>query len=175
MFYIAAICPEQINEKVLACKKWLKERFGAIHALKSPAHITLVPPFWWEDMKVDLLISCFHGFSKHRSVNITMNGISSFSNRTLFIDIKPNAELEVLKVSLEEYFSSCTSLLIERDLRPFHPHITLATRDLRPANFRVAFDHFKSISFSDCFDLEIIALMKLADGKWNIVETIKSA
>lgn len=46
MYFVAIVCPGQINEKVEQFKQWMKDRFGCVVAMKSPAHITLIPPFW---------------------------------------------------------------------------------------------------------------------------------
>ena len=58
MYFVAIVCPEQINEKVLQFKNWMKTRFDCTVALKSPAHITLVAPFWLENEKeAELIVS----------------------------------------------------------------------------------------------------------------------
>ena len=173
MYYIAALCPTNTNEKVLAIKNWLKERFGCVHALKSPAHITLIAPFWWENANADSLKTWLGSFTGYKSVGVTMNGVSAFGNRTLFIDVKSNIELEDLKNSIEAHFSSLSSSIIPKDTRPFHPHITLATRDLKPRDFKVAFDHCKKLPFNYSFDLKSFALMLLKDGKWVIMDEIE--
>ena len=51
MYYVALVCPNEIDEVINRFKVWMKDRFGCKAAMKSPAHITLVAPFWLEDKK----------------------------------------------------------------------------------------------------------------------------
>ena len=45
MYFIALVAPEEINTPILKWKTWFRDNFGCTVALKSPAHITLIPPF----------------------------------------------------------------------------------------------------------------------------------
>jgi 2'-5' RNA ligase len=44
-WFIAVIPPEDIQEAVTALKREAAARFESRHALKSPPHVTLIPPF----------------------------------------------------------------------------------------------------------------------------------
>ena len=63
MFFVAIICPFFVEKKVLEYKRRMKEQFGCIVALKSPAHITLIPPFWLEDEREKALVDTLQLFS----------------------------------------------------------------------------------------------------------------
>jgi 2'-5' RNA ligase len=58
---------------------------------------------------------------------------------------------------------------IKKDDRPFHPHITIANRDMKPARFEKAWEHFSNKEFTESFDTNSIFLLKLNDGKWNVI------
>ncbi|TAD83987.1 MAG: hypothetical protein EAY75_13925, partial [Bacteroidetes bacterium] len=49
LFYLAVVCPAEINEQVKQFKAHLEHTYGCTSAAKSPAHITVVPPFRAED------------------------------------------------------------------------------------------------------------------------------
>ena len=49
MYYIAVAAPEEINKQALKWKQYMKDVYGCVVALKSPAHITLIPPFWCKE------------------------------------------------------------------------------------------------------------------------------
>ena len=169
MFYVAVVCPEPINKKVLQHKNWMKEQFGCVVALKSPAHITLIPPFWMEENKEPDLISTIQDFKPGiDSISIQLNGFSHFGNRVLFIAITDNLQLEQLKNETEQHFNSVFPS-IKKDDRPFHPHITIANRDIRPSVFIKAWQHFSKLSFEELFDCISISLLKLKEGKWNVI------
>jgi 2'-5' RNA ligase len=49
MYFVAILAPEKINADALKWKLYFREKFGCRAALHSPAHITLVPPFWMKE------------------------------------------------------------------------------------------------------------------------------
>ena len=51
MYFMAIVAPEEVNGTILKWKELIKERFGCVVALRSPAHITLIPPFWLDEKK----------------------------------------------------------------------------------------------------------------------------
>jgi hypothetical protein len=51
MYFIAVVCPQQIDEKILKYKHWMRGHFGCKVALKSPAHLTLIAHFGWKKQK----------------------------------------------------------------------------------------------------------------------------
>ena len=45
--YFAALVPDQaVKEEIRNLKLEIREKYGVAHALKLPAHITLIPPVW---------------------------------------------------------------------------------------------------------------------------------
>ena len=58
---------------------------------------------------------------------------------------------------------------IKKDDRFFHPHITIANRDMKPAHFEKAWEHFSNKKFSETFDMNSISLLKLGQAKWNVI------
>lgn len=44
LYFLAVIPPEPVFSEVMAFKKEMSERFSSSRALKSPPHITLLPP-----------------------------------------------------------------------------------------------------------------------------------
>jgi 2'-5' RNA ligase len=51
MYFIALVLPAYLNDKILVWKNFMQERYNCKVGLKSPAHITLIPPFWMEENK----------------------------------------------------------------------------------------------------------------------------
>jgi hypothetical protein len=39
MYFIASVCPEEIDKQVMKWKLWMKEKYGCEAALRSPAHV----------------------------------------------------------------------------------------------------------------------------------------
>ncbi len=56
MYFIALVAPEDINQQLLKWKIWMLEKYQCEAALRSPAHITLIPPFWMKpELEKDLV------------------------------------------------------------------------------------------------------------------------
>ena len=170
MYYVAIVCPDELNNKIQAFKLWMQEKFGCKVALKSPAHITLIPPFWFAAEKEDILLQAMHSFEgPEQSIKIELNDFAHFSNRVLFIDIKPNDHLAKVRQKAEDHFFNKLGTIIKKETRPFTPHITIANRDLKPGDFKKAWEHFSAMQFEESFMAEQISLLRLDEGKWHVV------
>lgn len=170
MYYVAVLCPPVIDDKIRAHKLWMRERFGCTVALKSPAHITLIPPFWLANEKEQLLIETLHSFRPQtQSFNIHLKNFSHFSNKVIFIAVKENHSLGSLRKATEDHLIIPFHDNIKPDDRPFHPHVTIANRDIKPGDFIKAWAHFEKLNFHEAFIASQISLLKLSPGKWNII------
>lgn len=172
MYYVAVVCPAHIEEKVLQFKYWMKEQFNCIVALKSPAHITLLPPFWLEEAREPELQQTLQSFkSDINELEIQLEGFAHFGNKVLFINVNENPLLEELKCQMEEHFLQSFSAVIKKDDRPFHPHITIASRDMKPGDFEKAWQYFSKKQFIETFRIKMVSLLRLGklDAHWYII------
>lgn len=169
MYYIAIVCPAAINEKVLQYKLWMQQ-FGCRVALKSPAHITLVAPFYFEETKEIQLKETLRTFTFHKpSINIMLDGFSHFGKRVIFISVKKNPLLEELSNMLNRYYRQLFAGVMTEDKRPFNPHVTIANRDVKPSAFIKAWECFSAKRFDESFESSAISLLRLTDGKWEVI------
>ena len=170
MYFLAVLCPPSIDEKVQTYKLWMRDRFGCTVALKSTAHITLIPPFWMEHMLEEKLIHTLSHFQTTiPCFEIQMQGFSHFSNRVVFVAVNENPQLGSLRKAVEGHFIQPFHGIIKPDDRPFHPHVTIANRDIKPGDFNKAWEHFKRLTFDERFDATSVSLLKLSPGKWNVI------
>ncbi|RYY82469.1 MAG: 2'-5' RNA ligase family protein, partial [Chitinophagaceae bacterium] len=137
--YVAIVLPEALNQLVLPHKEWMRDRYGCLVGLRSPAHITLLPPFWMDPALEDsfrLEVEAFAATQK--TFPIRTRGFSAFPLRTLFIDVVVDDALLQLKSACDQWFTPLKQYGVKIDSRPFHPHITIATRDLPKGAFAEA-------------------------------------
>jgi 2'-5' RNA ligase len=90
------------------------------------------------------------------------------STRVIFVGVEHNDMLHQLKLSLEEYLLSLQKYPIRKEFRPFHPHLTIANRDLRKKDFYPAFEHFQKIGYADSFAATGIAILKHDGAGWQV-------
>nr|WP_294907097.1 2'-5' RNA ligase family protein [uncultured Lacibacter sp.] len=170
MYYIAVLCPHIIDKKIQEYKEWMRDMFGCTVALKSEAHITLIPPFWLEHKQEDDLINTLNSFhSPTAAFSVALNGFSHFSNRVIFIAVEENHQLGALRKATEDHFIIPFHNSIKPDDRPFHPHVTIANRDIKPGDFNKAWEHFAQKNYKAVFEASTISLLKLSPGKWQVI------
>ena len=58
-----------------------------------------------------------------------------------------------------------------QDTRLYHPHMTVAFKDLTPAMFSKAWPVVKAMGFSSSFTIEELVLLKYESGKWVAFRT----
>ncbi len=172
MYFIALAAPENINQQVLKWKLWMKENHRCEAALRSPAHITLIPPFWMNPEQESELIHSLTEFSTARDpFPVQLNNFSNFSPRVIFIDVLTTKDLEALKNDLQHFLLSTNRFPFGKDEHPFHPHITIATRDLYKKDFYEAWEHFKEKKYAAAWVAEGISLLRHNKKNWDVVYT----
>jgi len=171
MYYIAIVTPADINKQVQKWKQYMKDNYGCAVALKSPAHITLIPPFWNKtEFEKDLKEFIRSYASGSKSFPLRLNNFGSFKPRVIFIQVDESDDLSNLKTGLEISLSQ-HRLPIKKDDRPYHPHMTIANRDLLKKDFAEAWEHFQHLSYDATFKADGISLLKHNGSNWDIIYT----
>ena len=169
MYFIAVVLPAGLDRKIYPVKKWMEEKYNCKVGLKSPAHITIVPPFWMEEEKETQLQNDIKKIAATiSSFVVDTNNFSAFKPKTLFVAVKENEQLNELKKKSDAYFSS-TDFKMKIDTCPFHPHITIATRDLHKKDFAEAWPHFENKKFEEEFEATELSLLKHNGKNWDVV------
>ena len=167
MYYLAILCPPSLDKKILVYKHWMRDQFGCTAALKSPAHITLIPPCWISRNREPALLHLLDQFeTKSSPGEIYLSGFSAFSKNVLFVSVLHNPSLIEIRNNFIAHFRKEFTKEISADEKAFHPHITIATRDMKPAQFDKAREYFSGISFEESFIPLSVSIMKLLNGSW---------
>lgn len=172
-YFIAIVPHEKLCNEIVAIKQDFADTYNSKGALRSPAHITLHMPFLWKENKEEKLIEQLSVFKfEEKNIEISLNKFSRFGERVIFIDVEKNETLTQLQKQLVRHVKQMLNLFNQdEDLRGFHPHITVAFRDLKKEQFAKAWQIYKGKDFKDAFNCESFALLK-HDGKhWNVYKT----
>lgn len=168
MFFIAILASQEIEEHVSQYKNWMKEHYGCKVALKSPAHITLVAPFSTDPGTIKQVEALLEDFVQEQSTfEIEVGGFSAFDKRVIFLEVQENALLNECYKKLNHDMHELLPELFKLEKRPFHPHITIANRDILLSGFNDAFAYFSSIDYKANFTAHKITLLQLEPGKWK--------
>lgn len=129
-------------------------------------------PFQWKETKEQKLIAALHRYAAGKTpFSISFNNFSCFPPKVIYIDIMPAEALTMLQQELHRFCKKELNLYNAqyRNL-PFHPHLTLAFRDLKKDTFAGAWNEFKEKKFAGEFPIDKITLLK-HDGKhWNLFQ-----
>jgi 2'-5' RNA ligase len=169
LYFIAIVAPEEVNKQVVAWKQFMLQEFGCKVALRSPAHITLVPPFNMPKERESELLILLEDFSSAQPpLEISLKDFDCFRPRVIYVNVVQSTALNVLQKRVTDLLIE-TGFPIKQDTRPFHPHLTIANRDLDRKDFGRAWEHFKNIKYSTAFSADAIRLLRSGVGGWEIL------
>lgn len=172
MYFVAVVLPEERNAEIKLFKNLMLEKWGCNVGLKSPAHITLIPPFWMEETLEENFITDLEALSKYvHPFSITTNNFSAFKLRTIFIEPVLNAALKSLKTQVDTFCKTHAQYGAKADNRPFHPHITIATRDLHKRAFAEAWSYFEHKKYDVQFEATGLSVLRHNSRNWDVIHT----
>ena len=161
MYFVALVAPPEIDRQVLKWKDYFKERFKCTVALKSPAHITLIPPFWMNQGLEDALIKSIKEFSTTKNkFELLLKDFAVFKPKVIYVDVVKNVMLSELYDSLFNFIQAENKYPLNKEDRPFHPHVTLATRDLYKKAFFEAWENFSTKKYEASWLVNGISLLR---------------
>lgn len=166
-YFIAIIPPEPVLSQVEKIKLDISQKYNNKSALRSPAHITLHMPFEIKEEKENQLIEKISAFRFDESFTVELKNFSCFEPKVIFIDVVKNETLNDLQKQLVFHVKSNLNIFNQyEDFRPYHPHLTIAFRDLKKTDFYLANEEYKYKSFSGTFLVNSFFLLKHNGKNW---------
>ncbi len=161
-YFIAIVIPEPSFGEIEGMKTDLFKSHGLKGALRSPAHITLHRPFEWREEKENVLTEKLKQFQYPKDFEINLCNFAFFEPRVIYVDVLQNAQLNNIHNDLSQFAKRELKLFNEaEDLRGFHPHVTIAFRDLKKQSFYALKEMFAQKKYSGQFTMPEISLLKL--------------
>lgn len=174
LFFIAINPDEKTIEEIRSFQQIMADRFESARQLKIPVHITLIPPFKKKDYEEEQLIAKLDEFgaSQHQ-FHIETEDFGKFDKRVIYVAVRENNVLtelyKQLRIFLVDNFGD--------EFRPYHhtyhPHITIANRDLTEQNFEKACEYFCGQNYKSEFPVTSICLYKHDGKRWQIYKLIE--
>lgn len=175
LYFIALLPPDNIASAVTAIKKDMAENFHSKAALRSPPHITLHMPFRWPDKKIEKLQLCLKEFAQTRHpFEVSLKDFGAFPPRVIYVEVEPNEPLDLLQRDLLSVMRKKLNIFNGNyKEQGFHPHITVAFRDLKPRSFKLAWDIYQHKRLSFGFLTTFISLLKHNGQHWEVLDNFK--
>ncbi len=170
LYFIAIVPPANVCEIITAVKKRFSIHHQSSRALKSPSHITLRPPFkMFKEREEELSNSLTTFANDHKSFNVDLNGYGHFRKDVIYIKPSENDLLNKAYSDLQQHLALKNCFPISPPYPKFHPHITVAYRDLSAKAFDEAWKVFEHEFFKYSFTAGSIYLLKHIKQKWDVI------
>ena len=169
LYFVAIVAPDWMNEQVSVWKNYMRDKYGCQVALRSPAHITLVPPFSMKpEREADISFHLQKFTATEKNFPVSVKNFDAFRPRVIFLDVEPTEGLMLLKQQLDQYLQTLSTFTFKPEPRPFHPHVTIANRDLKKKDFQPAWEYFNHIKYVANFPASGISLLRHNNAIWEI-------
>lgn len=170
LYFIALIPGSDLRERVRSLKERMRSDYGAGHALRSPAHITLQMPFKRDAGDESALAAALGKFAfGENPFTVELDGFGCFSPRVIFIRIMKHEAVRSLHGRLKKLLKDELGFLPSEIMNDLQPHITIATRDLTKEAFRDAWPEFQQEEFRGSFEARSLFLLKHNGKSWDIL------
>lgn len=168
LYFLALLLPEPLCARITAIKQEFAERFASRHALTSPPHMTLFPPFRWPVDDLDRF-ECLRGFcASQPPVPVSLDGFGCFAPRVIYARPHKSPALVDLHSRLQNHLRTHLGLVDEMAARrPFSPHVTVAFRDLTPERFAQAWREFAERPLAASIVATEMTLLVHEGGRWQ--------
>ena len=165
---IAILLPQPISAHVKSEQQFLADHFGPRHALRTPPHITLIPPLEVNDEDIKKIVSIGKEIATQtQCFKLELNGYGAFKPRVVFIKLIENIMLNNLYQLWRKNIEQQAPHLLERyPDRSYHPHLTLAHRDVTPQQFDNIWKWYKVKSFESVIEITGCWMLKHSSSGW---------
>lgn len=170
LYFVAVIPDEEVSQQVYQIKLHVADRYNSKAALKSPPHITLYMPFRWKEENEERLFSTLsEAVLSYEPFTVHLKDFGAFKPRAIFVDVEESKPLSLLRKDIIKAFKQQLNIFDKGfEERPFHPHMTVAFRDLKKPMFTKAWEEeFKEKKFKARFKVQHITLLKHTGKYWE--------
>lgn len=169
LYFMALVPGEELRERVRLLKEEMKQRYNVKHALKSPAHVTLQMPFKRSEAEEATICRELEDFAtQQQPFRVLLTGFDHFSTRVIFLKVEPPEPVADLHGRLASLLEQRLGFGRQELSQRFHPHMTIATRDLNASKFAQAWPTFTGREFTDSFTADSLCLLKHNGHHWEI-------
>lgn len=169
LYFIAIIPPDPLYADAQRWKEHFAIEYASKASLNSPPHITLHMPFKCKIAKESSLMDALSKVGgQSNSFDLKIHGFDAFAPRIIFMKIIEELLLRQLHGNIQQVMKTQFNIF-NADYRnhPFHPHLTLAFRDLKKSNFELAWSEFESKPYKGKFLVDQFWLLKHDGKRWQ--------
>ncbi len=172
LYFIAWVIGGEEGQAITAIKETVCAATGCCHALKSPPHVTVIPPFWMEPHRISKLRRIVEEWAGSYPPFVwSLDGFSHFDERVVFIAPFADAPLEEMQRALVQRLQGNPLRLKLRTRKHFHPHVSVAVRIPDADTYQLCWQLVNRMHFSCQYPQLDVAILQYNGKKWDIVAT----
>jgi 2'-5' RNA ligase len=172
---------EDLAKEIDELRKQFAANFGTKKALQLPVHLTLYPPYK-AIPETEQELKQLHNWAKSQSTfNIHLKNFDFFDNRkspVVFINVEKNKELTLLHANFTKQLKRILPFLHDpKTKNTFHPHMTIAYRDVPPEKLPEIKRMYVNRKFEGAFNVKHLYLWRHNGRNWDVIDAyeMKSA
>lgn len=172
-FFFIGILPSRVLQReITEFKQYICDTWGPSHAFKSPPHLTIHPPFGWPERRLPPLYRSLQEFTATQApFQVHLKDFGAFPPKVLFIQPLENEALNALFQGLMTHLEKSLEFVDDRNHHPFHPHVTIAHRDVEERDFPAIWRYFQDKTYERTFDVQALTLLESVNNRWMVKET----
>ena len=165
LYFIAIIPPHPLKSRIEKIKLEFSKKYKTVHALKSPPHITLHPPFSMMEDELDGICKALEAVARQeKPFELRAFRFNAFTPKVIYIDFRKSQTL----VALQKRLLNISVDILKQ--HRFTPHMTIAFKDLKASLFYKALKEYKNREIEFTFKADRLCLLK-HDGKmWQTLK-----
>lgn len=167
---IAIIPPEPAFTEIRNEQEYIARKWGPAHALRTPPHITLIPPISLTSGEAGWLYGMAEALSgMYPPFSISLRNYETFKPRVIFINLMHSPELKDLHETwLEAIRLKMPHVLEKFPDRPFHPHVTLAHKDLVRGQYDQMWRFYSARKYDATFPVNEFCILDYNGEGWSV-------
>lgn len=167
---VAIVPPEPLFSFIREEQQYIADTWGPRKALRVPPHLTLVPPISVTEAELIVLESILKdAAASHKTFTLRVNGYDAFMPKVIFIKPAYPKELHMLYTNIiDTVIARIPHVMNKYPDDTFHPHFTIAYRDLEPDMFKDIWKYFKNKKAKFSVQIHQISIFDKSDAGWII-------
>lgn len=170
LYMVALVPPKQLVDRLEEVRQEFASNYKCKAALKTPVHLTLVPPFQLESDKESELVIALKAGEELNRFAIELKDYGNFlENEVLFVSVNPSVELSVLQKAVKGWVHEGFEISEKyHNHEEYQPHITIGRKDIPKGRFADAVKEYSDLSFTAKFENKAFYLWKHNGKAWEI-------
>lgn len=173
LYLTAILPPSEAANRIHQLRIECSEKYQVYKALRPPVHITLYKPVWLPQSDETPLLAAMRSVAEeHAPFQQEVKDFAKFGKRVMYLEAIANPRILALQRQIAQVFREKSFDRDARETESYHPHFTLAFRDVTPEKFDEMWKEYRDRRFQMHFPVNDFSILKHDGTKWNVVETI---